>query len=313
MDGLRSVLSGLLLVVATVLAVVAIAAVWAERQLFDTEVWTAGATEVVHDPAVERQTADFLADQVVTQLDALQRAPGEVPVEFREALATAAAIDHRTIERAALRVIRSGDLDDPWETTIEDTHADFVRWLDGAESRSPGDPSVVLELKPLVTRTALEAGVPKFAVDAAAEMTDTRFTLVDDGQYARARDDAAWLRDRAGLVAPLAIVAAVLSILVARQRRWATVRVGLGAAIAGLLVVAAAPRIGERFMDAMTGDGAAPAVARAIWATTEPPLTQLGWIVAAAGIGLALLAALLWPAPRRRAVEPRPQYAQQYR
>lgn len=313
MDGLRSLLSGLLLVVATVLTVVAIGAVWIERQLFDTAVWTAAATDVVHDRAVERETADFLADQVVTQLDALQRAPGRVPVEFRGALASAAAIKRERIERAALQVIRSGDLDDPWETTIGDTHADFVRWLDGAEASSPGAPNVVLELGPLVTSTALEAGVPKFAVDAAAEMTDTRFTLIDDGQYTRARDDAAWLRDRASLVAPLAIFLGLLSVVVSRRRKWATVRVGVGAALAGLLVVLMAPRIGERFTDAMTGDGAAPAVAGAIWATTEPPLTQLGWIVAAAGVGLALLAALLWPAPRSRAAEPRPQYAQQYR
>lgn len=300
MDGLRSLLSGLLLVVATVLAVVAIGAVWAERQLLDTGVWTAGAVEVVHDPAVERVTAEFLADQVIAQQQAAREARDLLPEQLRALADADSSAAHAVVERTARQAIASGSLDAAWERTMRDTHRQFVAWIDGGPHDDGEHVDVAFDLEPLVVATAREAGIPDAVIEIGADQVDGTVPLIEHGQYARARRDAAWLRDRAALVAPLAILAAILSVALSPRRKWATVRVGLGAALAGLTVVIAAPRLGDHFTGALTGDGAAPAVARAIWASTGPPLTQLGWIVAAAGVGLALLAAVLWPAPRGR-------------
>lgn len=310
MGGLRSVLSGLLLVAATVLTVLAIGSVWAQRQLLDTTVWTAHAVEIVHDPDVERVTADFLADQVVAQQDAALEARDLLPAQLQALADAGPATAHRVIEQTALETIRAGALDASWETTMRATHRQFVRWLDGSASagrdgsqrseRSSDRAAVSFDLEPLVVQTARAAGVPDVVIEIGAAQVDAQVPLIDAGQYEQARADAQWLRARAALVAPLAILAAVGSVLLARRRKWAVVRVGFGAALAGLAVVLAAPRLGAHFTEAMTGDGAAPAVARAIWASAGPPLTQLGWIVAAAGVGLALLAAVFWPAPRGR-------------
>lgn len=298
MNGLRSLLSGLLLVVATVLGVVAIGAVWAERQLLDTDVWTGHAVAVVHDPAVERVTAEFLAQQVVAQQAAAREARDLLPAELQALADAPAAKAERVVERVALDAIQAGALDEAWKATMRDTHAQFAAWIEGGEHTDDAQRGVDLDLEPLVSETARAAGVPDAVIAIGADQVDGEVPLIEGGQYGEARQDAAWLRDRAALVAPLAIVVAVLSILVARRRKWATVRVGIGAALAGLFVVVAAPRVGERFVDAMTDDGAAPAVASAIWASAEPPLTQLGWIVAAAGLGLALVVAVLWPSGR---------------
>lgn len=295
MGGLRSFLSGLLLVVATVLAILAIGAVWAERQLLDTAVWTGHAVAVVHDPAVERVTAEFLAEQVVAQQQAAREARDLLPEELRALADAPSAKAERVVERLALEAIRSGTLDAAWADTMSSTHAQFAEWIQGGEHADEGQLTVEFDLEPLVVQTARVAGVPEAVIKIGADRVDATVPLIEHGRYADARRDANWLRERAALVAPLAIIGALLSVLLARRRKWATVRVGFGAMAAGLVVVLLAPRTGERFTETMTGDGAAPAVARAIWVSLEPSLTQLGWIVAAAGAGLALLAAVLWP------------------
>lgn len=301
MDGLRSLLSGLLLVAATVLAVVAIGASWARHQLLNTDVWTGHAVAVVHDPAVERVTARFLAEQVVAQQAAARDARDLLPAQLQALADAPAAKAERVVERVALQAIRSGTLDDAWERTMRDTHEQFVAWIAGGEHGDDAQMGVDLDLEPIVAQTAREAGVPDAVVEIGADQVQATVSLVRGGQYATARQDANWLIDRADQVAPLAVLLAVLSVAFAHRRKWAVVRVGVGAALAGLVVVAAASAIGDHFIDALAGDGAAPAVAGAIWDATGPPLTQLGWIVAAAGVGLALLAVVLWREPAVRA------------
>lgn len=304
--GLRSLLSGVLLLVATASAVVAIWCVWAQRQLLDTPTFTARSVEVIRDPAVQEETASFLAGELVSQQESVREAADLLPQRLQAAVDTVLAGGGRVAEAAALEALRSGRFDRLWADAMTATHSEFVRWLDapadGSGTARRGDVGEVeLDLQPLIERLARGVGLPDALIAAGAQATDSQVVIIQAGQYERTRAFAQRLERGAALMAPLAIFAAVLSVVFARKRRWAVVRVGAGAALAGVVAAASAPWIGDAFVQAMANDGAASAVAEAIWGSVEPPLTQLAWIVAAAGAGLALLATIVWPrgAPAR--------------
>ena len=291
MAGLRTLLSGLLLVLATVSAVAAIWCVWAQHQLLDSPTFTARSVEVIRDPGVRRETAAFLADELVDQQEAVRQAADLLPDRLQAAVDSVLAGGGEVAEEAALQALESGQFDGLWGDAMLRTHEDFTRWL---RASGPGS-EVELDLQPLVERLARGVGLPDTLIAAGAEAADARIVIIEAGQYEETRELAQRLQRGAALTAPLAIFAAVLSVLVARNRRWALVRVGMGGALAGVAAAASASWLGDRFVVAMTDDGAAATVAQAIWASVEPPLTQLAWIVAAAGAGVALLAAIVWP------------------
>lgn len=300
MAGLRTLLSGVLLVVATASAVAAIWCVWAQHQLLDSPTFTARSVEVIRDPGVREETAAFLADELVDQQQAVRQAADLLPERLQGAVDGVLAGGGEVARAAALEALESGKLDALWADAMLRTHEDFTRWL---RASGPGG-EVELDLQPLIERLARGVGLPDALITAGAEAADARIVIIGAGQYEETRELAQRLQRGAALTAPLAMFAAVLSVLVARNRRWAVVRAGLGAAVAGVAAAASAPWLGDQFVAAMTEDGAAAAVAQAVWASVEPPLTQLSWIVAAAGGGVALLAAVVWPrgataAPRR--------------
>src|SRR4051794_23584118 len=65
----RRVLVTVLIVIATVVGFFAITAVWANRQLLNTDNWTQASTQMLERSAVREQLAIYLTDQGYSSLD----------------------------------------------------------------------------------------------------------------------------------------------------------------------------------------------------------------------------------------------------
>src|SRR4051812_45559184 len=71
-----------LLATATVLAVLAIFAVWADRQALDADNWSSTSTELLQDPAVQTQVAGFLVDSLYANVDVAGQLAQVIPPPF---------------------------------------------------------------------------------------------------------------------------------------------------------------------------------------------------------------------------------------
>src|ERR1700736_5520138 len=58
-----------LIVAATVFAVLAIFAVWADRQLLNTDNWTSTSTQLLQREPIRNAVADYVVDQVYANVD----------------------------------------------------------------------------------------------------------------------------------------------------------------------------------------------------------------------------------------------------
>ncbi len=291
-SGLRSLTSTLLAVLACALAVVAISATWMHGELMDTDRWTATSVEALRDPQVQELAAAFLADQLVAQQETVDGVREALPPALQGLSGTATAVLRRVAERAALEALRARALEDLWADASRTTHEQFVRWIRGQDVRRSGD-VVTLDLQPAVERLARRVGIADGVITAATVATGgAEVRLVSAGQFDQTRRDAHRLEQAATLTAPLALLVAVLSILVAPRRRRALVRVGLAAGVAGLVIVLVAPQLEAHLRAELIDGGAARPVARTILASTTPSLITMGWVTAIVGAAIAGLAAL---------------------
>ena len=85
--------------VATVLGVVAIFAVWANRQLLDSSYWGNTSAQMIQSPPIREALAGYLTDQLYANVDVAGELRGELPPELKPLAAPAAGALHSLVEK----------------------------------------------------------------------------------------------------------------------------------------------------------------------------------------------------------------------
>jgi hypothetical protein len=309
---LRSVLVGIVFVLACLAIVLATVIVWTHRTLLVTDRFVALTSRVTEDPAVIEAVSERTAEQVVVSLDIEGRVAALLP-DQADALATVLA--GRIQEELAARlerVLGTERAQQVISSVLRGTHERGVAIL-----RSDADPNVTLDVLPLAVegvRILQEIGlVPADVVlpdltdpsqrEAAISRIEERTgrDLPEDFGYVTiAKPEALVTAQRAvrifDIVAiasvVIAIVLVVLTFLLARRRRRMAVWLGLGAAVsfalAGVLI-----RGVERALVAAIATEQGDEVVRGLYDAVTQDLSSWLVILAVAAIVLAVVAYLL--------------------
>ena len=87
----RRIGSNVLLGISTVLAIVAIVAIWANRQLLNADNWAATSTSLLQSPTIRSATANYLVDQLYANVDVAGTIDSALPPRLRPLAAPVAA------------------------------------------------------------------------------------------------------------------------------------------------------------------------------------------------------------------------------
>ncbi|HVR04873.1 MAG TPA: hypothetical protein VMS02_02450, partial [Solirubrobacteraceae bacterium] len=88
--------------VASVLGVIAVFAVWANRQLLDTSYWKTTNQKLIASPPIKEQLSVFLTDQLYANVDVGGELKNELPSELKPLAAPAAGALRDVVQRAVL-------------------------------------------------------------------------------------------------------------------------------------------------------------------------------------------------------------------
>ena len=259
--GMRSFVAFLAGLAACVVLPLAVASVWTDNVVNDTDEYVATVAPLAEDDRVQEAVAERLADLAVERVGAAAARP--------------------VIEDAALRVVDTELFARAWREANRAAHPQLLAILrDGKGVRDDGE--VTLDLAAMSAATMEQLGSP-ISVDPGDEL---RFTIARSEDLREARVAYAVL-DPAGAWLPVVATAlAALALLFARQRRLAGtwLAVGAGAALAGFLVVLGIGR--AVFADSLPG--ADRELGGAVFdVVTDGLVTQLG-----IGIGIAAMVAV---------------------
>jgi hypothetical protein len=283
--------------VATVLGIVAIFAVWANRQLLDTKYWTSTNTKLIESPPIREAVSVYLTEQLYANVDVAGELGKELPSELKPLAAPAAGALKDVVQKGINLLLERPQVQELWSKANQVTHAEFVRLIEnkGSVVKLPGGGAVVLDLRPMLGEVAQKVGAPTTLVNQIPPKV-AQLRIVTSKQLNTMQKAVNLLRSLA-LVLPLLVFAMfALAVYLARGRRRQTlIEVGVAFIGAGLVVVVAHGVIGSKVVDSLATTEAVRPAAQAAWSIGTSVLTDIAWSTVLFGIPLILAGLLVGP------------------
>ena len=148
-----------LVVLAAVLAFVAILAIWVNRQVLNTDNWTAASSQLLERPVIRDQVAGFLTDELYDNVDVEGEIRAALPDRAQPLAGPLAGFLRGRIERRARQALGREKVQELWEDANRAAHEQLLRILEGGGPVvSTQGGAVVLNLKALLEETERRAG-----------------------------------------------------------------------------------------------------------------------------------------------------------
>ena len=303
-----------LIVVASLLTFLAIFALWANRQLLNTDNWTETSSELLENDAIRGQVSTLLVNELYANVDVqqdLEQVFARVlQTQRAEALAGPAASGLRGLaEDGANRLLQRPIPQRLWEEANRRAHRRFLQIVEGGGdvvSTSGGE--VTLDLKALLSQTQSNLGVGG-RVEQKLPSDSSEIVVLKSDQLKLAQDAVRFLKTLAIVLVVLALALFVLAVYLARGwRREALRACGIGLLFAGAAALVARSVAGGAVVGALaTTDSVQPA-AEAAWSIGTSLLVQVATATIIYGavilIGAWLAGSTSWAQSLRRQLAP---------
>ena len=306
-----------LIALASLFAFLATFALWANRQLLDTDNWTETSSELLENEAIRGQVSVFLVDQLYANVDVEDRVSDALPPRAQPLAGPAAGALRNLAQSGAEQLLGRPRPQELWEQANRRAHGRLLQVVEGGgDVVSTESGAVTLDLRSLLGATQERVGVGGRAEeripDDAAQLT---IMQSDDLELAQGLVDV--LQALAVVLVLLFLALYALAVYLARGwRREALRAVGYGLALACLASLAARSLAGDAVVDSLVATEAARPAAEATWSISTSLLQEAAAAGLAYGIVIVLAAWLAGPTgpavATRRALAPylrEPRYA----
>ncbi len=147
-------------VLAVILGVFAVLAVWVNRQVLNTNNWTNTSSRLLADPKIQTAVGDLLVNELFTQVDVAKELKSVLPSEV-EGLAAPAADGLRTLAtQIAPQVLATAEVQSAWRTANRTAQLQLLEILKGGNKTiSTNNGEVTLQLHSLLVQLAAQLGL----------------------------------------------------------------------------------------------------------------------------------------------------------
>jgi hypothetical protein len=310
----RRVLVGTLLAVAFVTGLLAMFAVWVNRQVLNTDNWTDTSSQLLADPDVQKVVSAYLVDELFSSVDVAAELEKVLPPQAAVLAGPASAGLREFANRAAPRLLASPPVQDAWQKANSVAHAQLVKILEGGGpivSTTGGD--VVLNVRPLVDRLADELGIQKqvdaartqlqgSAGDTARGVAEQRLgvtlpestgqiVIMESDELDTAQTVARGIRNLSVVLTAVTLFLFALAVwLAVGWRRNALRTVGWCFIALGLVVLLARRVAGNQLIDSLVASESVKPAADSVWAISTTLLYDIAIAMFAYGVVFVIAA-----------------------
>jgi hypothetical protein len=290
-----------LLILGTIVTLLAVFSIWANRQLLNTDNWVSTSDRLLANEHVEERLSAFIAEQVFANVDVKAKLEEALPPKLAPLAGAAAGGLHGLAPQVAERVLESPHTQEIWSAANRRAHEALLRVLDGGgDNISTENGNVVLELRPLVEQVGEQVGASDLAAKLPAGAG--RITILHSDELSAAQKIVKLVRRLPVVLTLLALLLFGLAIFLAGpgRRRRALRSVGVGFVVAGVLALVLRSLGGGYVVDGLVKSDSVRPAADAVWGIGTSLLATVATSTIAFGL-LVFLAALL-AGPTRYAV-----------
>jgi hypothetical protein len=292
----RRALPMTLVILATVIAFFSVFAVWAKRQLLETDTWTHTSSQLLENEDIRNAVADFLVTQLYANVNVENELAKALPPRLQPLAGPASGGLRELALNITQRALAQPKVQALWEDANRTAHQEFLDVVDNKnEAVSTTGGNVVLDLGAILNQVANQVGVggnlaSKLPPDAA------QLTIMKSDQLEAVQTGVRILRTLAWLLAALAIVLYAVAIYSAGARRRETLRaVGIAFIAVGVAVLFAHGLAGNYVVGALTTTAASEPAADATWSIATSQLVEIAQGLVLYGVVIVLAAWLAGP------------------
>jgi len=252
--------------VGSLLAILAILALWANRQLLDTDNWVDTSSELLEDDDIRDQVSIFLVDQLYTNVDVQAQLEEAFPPRAKPLAGPVAGGLKDLAVRGVDTLLTRPRLQAAWENANRGAHGALLNVVEGGgENVSTESGDVVLDLGTLLDASAESLGVGERAAqklpDDAGELT-----LLQSDELELAQDGVDLLKAAAIVLVILAFGLMALAVFLAGAwRREALRAAGFGLVFAGAVALVARSLAGDALVDSLASTEAVKPAISSTW------------------------------------------------
>ncbi len=306
----------LLIILACIFSVLGALSAWVKTTTLDTGTFVSTVAPLVKNDAVARAVSEAAVQQLFAKYDvtgqikaglndisdAVQNLrPANLPIPNINLSIIAEPVSNGLqtfASKAAQKILQSDTFYKVWVKTLTVAHTAAVNILTGNKNAvvtSKGD-KIVLNISPLINRVKtrlVDAGLT-FLNNVKVPANVGQVTLFTAKQLGAAQGMVHLLETLSWVFPLLAFICFLLAAVIARNRRKALLREGIGLAIA-MLVVLIIGRVAHNQLIGLVKKPDNLAAANVIWSTLINGLRQGLWAAFALGVVVAVGAALAGP------------------
>jgi Short C-terminal domain len=290
-----------ILVLATVLAVFAIFAVWANRQLLNPTNWAKTSTALLQKETIRTALSGYLIDQLYANVDVPGQLKSGLPTQLKPLAGPISGGLHNLAEQGAEKALAIPRVQNIWRKANHAADQTLVTIVNGGGPRVQIQGGTVsLNLRQIVADLAQRLGLPS-GVAEKLPASVAKLKVVSSSQLGLVRNLAKALHALALWLVIIVLALYGLSVYLARGHRRRTLMwVGLSFVLSGLLVLIARDVAQGQLVSAITSDASIEPAANDAYSVATSLLGQVAG--AAIFIGIPVILAAWFAGPTRWAV-----------
>jgi hypothetical protein len=260
----RKIVVWVLVVLATILALVSILTTWVNRQMLDNAAWNRATTQVIQDQKVQQALATYTINQLYSNVNVGQALSDRLPPSLKRFGPVLAGALETPATQGVERLLQRPRVQQLFIRASTVAHQKLVAVLENKTQYGiqTGNGVVTLNVHQMIVEIGTELGLPQSALAKLPANSGT-ITLMKSDQLSAAQTGvraihvlSAWL-----LIGVLVLYG--FAIWLARGARRATLRnAGIGLALVGLLVLVIRTLLGNYITSSLASPGYQPATHR---------------------------------------------------
>jgi hypothetical protein len=258
-------LSLALVVVGTVVTLLAMFSIWANRQLLNTDNWVSTSDRLLTSEKVDERLANYLAEEVFTGERLEAKLEEALPEKLQPLASIVAGGLHGLAPQVAERLLEAPKVQALWSDANRKAHEELLEVLDGGGTTvSTQNGTVTLDLKPIVETLGERVGANELGEQLPVGAG--RLTIIHSDELEAAQKGVKLLRHLPIVLTLLALILFGLAIWLGGPRRREALRaVGIGFIVAGALVLLLRTLGGHYVVDALAKTDSGKPAFEEVW------------------------------------------------
>jgi len=172
------ILIGTLFVLATIIGIVAVLAVWANRQALNTDNWTNTSSQLLADKQIQTAVAAYTVNQLFSSGDVEAQLKARLPTQLQSLAGPISGGLQQLAGQAAPKLLASSQVQDAWRQANRAASVTLLKIINGGGSLASTNGGVVtLNLHAIVSQLATTLGIQQQVAAAQSKLQSNAATV----------------------------------------------------------------------------------------------------------------------------------------